>query len=214
MVTQAPLIILENVEAFLDARGLGAGPVTRDADRRRRRLELHVPARARRANGSCCAARRGRRCRRRRTTWCVRPACRTRSAPRASRGSPEIVAVCDDESVIGVPFYVMRFLDGHVITQRTPARARDRRRALRARAGPRRHAGRDPRRRRRHPELEAFARPGSYLERQVKPLRAAVGDQPDARDRRRRRGRPLPDRERAGRRSRRRSCTATTGSGT
>ena len=32
----------------------------------------------------------------------------------------EIVAVCDDESVLGVPFYVMRFLDGHVITQELP----------------------------------------------------------------------------------------------
>ena len=33
----------------------------------------------------------------------------------------EIVAVCDDESVLGVPFYVMRFLDGHVITTELPA---------------------------------------------------------------------------------------------
>ena len=32
----------------------------------------------------------------------------------------EIVAVCDDESVLGVPFYVMRFIDGHVITQELP----------------------------------------------------------------------------------------------
>src|SRR5262249_36520656 len=32
----------------------------------------------------------------------------------------EIVAVCDDETVIGVPFYVMRYLDGHVITQELP----------------------------------------------------------------------------------------------
>ena len=47
-------------------------------------------------------------------------ACRTRSVPPASRGSPEIVAVCDDESVIGVPFYVMRYLEGHVITQELP----------------------------------------------------------------------------------------------
>ena len=32
----------------------------------------------------------------------------------------EIVAVCDDDTVIGVPFYVMRHLDGHVITQELP----------------------------------------------------------------------------------------------
>ena len=29
--------------------------------------------------------------------------------------------MCEDESVIGVPFYVMRFLEGHVITQRAAA---------------------------------------------------------------------------------------------
>ena len=34
---------------------------------------------------------------------------------------PPIVAVCEDEGVIGVPFYVMRFLDGHVISDRLPA---------------------------------------------------------------------------------------------
>ena len=32
----------------------------------------------------------------------------------------EIVAVCEDESVLGVPFYVMRYLDGHVITGQLP----------------------------------------------------------------------------------------------
>ena len=42
---------------------------------------------------------------------------------------PEIVAVCDDESVLGVHFYVMRYLDGHVVTQRAATRARDARRA-------------------------------------------------------------------------------------
>src|SRR4051794_37300988 len=78
----------------------------------------------------------------------------------------DIVAVCEDESVIGVPFYVMRFLEGHVITQELPPglESEDARFALgldlvdtlveiHDAAGP---------------ELETFARPGSYLERQVK----------------------------------------------
>ena len=82
---------------------------------------------------------------------------------------PPIVAVCEDEDVIGVPFYVMRFLDGHVVTTR-PAAAGSR--------SPKRGAGSatelvdalveihaadvdDP-------GLAAFARPGSYLERQVR----------------------------------------------
>src|SRR4051794_17291504 len=80
----------------------------------------------------------------------------------------DIVAVCEDESVLGVPFYVMRFLEGHVITDELPP-------------------GLEPEAARRSlafdlvdtlveihaadvttPELAAFARPGSYLERQVR----------------------------------------------
>ncbi len=34
---------------------------------------------------------------------------------------PAIRAVGDDESVLGVPFYVMDFLDGHVVTDELPA---------------------------------------------------------------------------------------------
>src|SRR6266702_209984 len=32
----------------------------------------------------------------------------------------DIVAVCEDESVLGVPFYVMRHIDGHVVTSELP----------------------------------------------------------------------------------------------
>ena len=38
---------------------------------------------------------------------------------------PEILHVCDDESVLGVPFYVMEHLDGEVITDRMPAHLDD-----------------------------------------------------------------------------------------
>ena len=34
--------------------------------------------------------------------------------------TPDVLAVCDDESVIGAPFYVMPFLEGHVITHEMP----------------------------------------------------------------------------------------------
>jgi aminoglycoside phosphotransferase (APT) family kinase protein len=34
---------------------------------------------------------------------------------------PKILAVCDDESVLGVPFYVMEHLEGHEVTQTVPA---------------------------------------------------------------------------------------------
>jgi aminoglycoside phosphotransferase (APT) family kinase protein len=34
---------------------------------------------------------------------------------------PKVLAICDDPSVIGVPFYIMEMLDGIVYTDRTPA---------------------------------------------------------------------------------------------
>jgi aminoglycoside phosphotransferase (APT) family kinase protein len=34
---------------------------------------------------------------------------------------PKILAVCEDESLLGVPFYVMEYLDGHIVTDTLPA---------------------------------------------------------------------------------------------
>ena len=34
---------------------------------------------------------------------------------------PRVLAVCDDASVLGVPFYVMEELNGHVVTDALPA---------------------------------------------------------------------------------------------
>jgi aminoglycoside phosphotransferase (APT) family kinase protein len=77
---------------------------------------------------------------------------------------PTIRAVGDDESILGVPFYVMDFLDGHVVTDELPEAS-------------------DPRRLGEDlvdalveihaadvttEQLAAFQRPGSYNERQVK----------------------------------------------
>jgi aminoglycoside phosphotransferase (APT) family kinase protein len=148
-----PLIVEENVEAFLDAHGLGRGPVeaTRIGDgggsnftflltRGDERFVLRRPPRPR-----------------------LQTAIRAAGFGRLA----DIVAVCEDESVLGVPFYVMRFLDGHVITDALPPglETEESRRALAfdlvdalveihdADVG--------------RPELAAFARPGSYAERQV-----------------------------------------------
>jgi len=163
--TKAPLLILENVEAFLDAHGLGSGPITATRigdgggsnftfliERGRERLVLRRPPRPPLPPSAHDMVREA----------------RLQNAVRASgfERLPEIVAVCDDESVIGVPFYVMRFLDGHVVTQTLPP-------GLEAEASRfalgmdlvdtlvEIHAADGP-------ELEAFARPGSYLERQVR----------------------------------------------
>ncbi len=81
---------------------------------------------------------------------------------------PTIRAVCEDESVIGVPFYVMDFIEGHVLTTTLPA-------GLETEAARRRlgldfvdalveiHAV-DVN----APGVAEFIRPGSYLERQVR----------------------------------------------
>jgi aminoglycoside phosphotransferase (APT) family kinase protein len=81
---------------------------------------------------------------------------------------PRIRAVCEDKSVIGVPFYVMDFLEGHVVTKELPP-------GLETEASRRRlgldlvdalveiHAV-DVQ----APGIADFVRPGSYLERQVR----------------------------------------------
>jgi aminoglycoside phosphotransferase (APT) family kinase protein len=44
-----------------------------------------------------------------------------RGLQQADVPTPDVLAVCDDEAVIGAPFYVMPFLEGHVITTEMPA---------------------------------------------------------------------------------------------
>jgi aminoglycoside phosphotransferase (APT) family kinase protein len=82
---------------------------------------------------------------------------------------PNIRAVCEDESLLGVPFYVMDYIDGHVLTTALPP-------PLDADSAARRrlaydlvdtlveiHAAEVT-----VPALAAFARPGNYNERQVR----------------------------------------------
>jgi aminoglycoside phosphotransferase (APT) family kinase protein len=81
---------------------------------------------------------------------------------------PRIVAVCDDEHVLGVPFYVMDEVDGHVPTDELPAGLDDEsaRRALGedlVDALVEIHAADIT-----TPALAGFVRPGSYNERQVR----------------------------------------------
>jgi aminoglycoside phosphotransferase (APT) family kinase protein len=81
---------------------------------------------------------------------------------------PPIVAVCEDESVLGVPFYVMEFVEGTVVLDELPT--------VLAEPAARRavafdlvdtlvdiHAVDVD-----APDLQPFQRPGSYLERQVR----------------------------------------------
>jgi len=161
----APLVVEEKVEEFLDAHGLGTGPVTATRigdgggsnftfliERGDERFVLRRPPRPPLPPSTHDMVREAN----------LQNAIRAAGFDRLA----EIVAVCEDTSVLGVPFYVMRFLDGHVITQELPP-------GLEAEAARRAlgldlvdtlveiHAAHGP-------SLDAFRRLGSYNERQVR----------------------------------------------
>ncbi len=163
----APLIVEERVEEFLDAHGLGSGHVTATRigdgggsnftfliERGGDRFVLRRPPRPPLPPSAHDMVREAR----------LQQAVRAGGFERLA----EIVAVCDDDSVLGVPFYVMRYLHGHVITRDLPPglETEDARHALGLDLVDTLveiHAADVA-----HPELAAFARPGSYLERQVR----------------------------------------------
>ncbi len=157
----------ERVETFLDAHGLGVGPLTTTRigdgggsnftfllERGDERFVLRRPPRPPLLPSAHDM---------------VREAGLQNAMREAGFGRlAEIVAVCADESVLGVPFYVMRFLAGDVITTELPS-------GLETEAA-RRSLGMDlvDTLVEIHaadvslPPLAAFARPGSYAERQVR----------------------------------------------
>jgi len=163
----APLIVEENVEAFLDSHGLGSGPVTATRigdgggsnftfliERGGERFVLRRPPRPPLPPSAHDMVREAR----------LQQAIRAAGFNRLA----EIVAVCDDDTVIGLPFYVMRHLDGHVITQELPPGLDEQ--ADRHALGldlvdtlAEIHAADVS-----TPALAAFRRTGSYLERQVR----------------------------------------------
>jgi aminoglycoside phosphotransferase (APT) family kinase protein len=167
MADKPPLIVEDRVEAFLDQHALGSGPiaVSRIGDgggsnftflieRGSERFVLRRPPRPPLPPSAHDMVREAG----------LQNAIRAAGFQRLA----EIVAVCDNESLLGVPFYVMRWLDGDVITSELPT-------------GLETHTNRfalgldlvdtlaeihaaDVS----IPQLAAFARPGSYLERQVR----------------------------------------------
>jgi aminoglycoside phosphotransferase (APT) family kinase protein len=161
-----PLLILENIEAFLDRHGLGSGALraTRIGqgggsnfsyllERGKSRFVLRRPPRPPLPPSAHDMVREAR--------------LQLALAPQGIR-LPEIRAVCDDESVIGVPFYVMDFIEGHVVTDALPP-------GLETEASRRQlgldlvdalveiHAADVS-----APGIADFVRPGSYMERQVR----------------------------------------------
>ena len=165
-MSESPLLILENVEAFLDTHGLGSGPVRASRigegggsnfsfllERDDARFVLRRPPRPPLPPSAHDMVREAR--------------LQLALAPHGIR-LPTIRAVCEDEGVLGVPFYVMDFLEGHVVTSTLPP-------GLETEEARRRlgldlvdvlveiHAV-DVN----APEVADFVRPGSYLERQVR----------------------------------------------
>ena len=181
----------------------------------RRALQRHLPDPPRRGRSGCCAARRAARCRRR-AHDVLREARLLTAVRDAPVRTPAVLAVAEDEAVIGAPFYVMEKVRGRRHHHRDPARARRARgRAPAHRRGAHRRARGDPRRR------LAGVRPGGLRQADGLPrapaaaLRRALGAQQDAR------GPEVLDRvDGVARRAparvppTRRSSTATTGSAT
>ena len=112
-----PLLVLDVVEKFLDEHGLGVGSleVTRIGEG-----QSNVTYRIRR-EGADLVLRRGPRPPLPRSTHDMIREARVQGVL-ADQGFPvpRIRAVCEDESLLGVPFYVMDHLAGEVITDALP----------------------------------------------------------------------------------------------
>jgi aminoglycoside phosphotransferase (APT) family kinase protein len=115
---QAPLLVREPLEAFLDARGLGSGPleaervgeghsnVTYLVCRGEARLVLRRPPRPPLPPSAHDV---------------LREATLLSALEGTAARTPAVLATCHDESILGVPFYVMEERVGSVITQEVPA---------------------------------------------------------------------------------------------
>jgi aminoglycoside phosphotransferase (APT) family kinase protein len=116
-LVQPPLLMLDRVRAFLDQCGLGDGEVhaertgegrsnftfviSRGADR----FVLRRPPRPPYPPSAHDMAREAR---------------LQLALAGAGMRVARVAAVCEDTSVLGVPFYVMEYVDGHVVTKRLP----------------------------------------------------------------------------------------------
>ena len=113
-----PLLILDRVAEFLDACHLGTGPVHA---RRIGEGQSNVTFRIKR-RGAHVVLRRGPRPPLPPSTHDMVREARIQSllAP-LGIPVPKILATCADANVLGVPFYIMKFVDGEVVTDAVPA---------------------------------------------------------------------------------------------
>ncbi|WP_170161330.1 phosphotransferase family protein [Amycolatopsis palatopharyngis] len=159
-----PLLVLDRVTTFLDTHGIGHGPL---AWERIGDGQSNITYRLSRGKEEVVLRRGPRPPLPRSTHDMVREARIQQLLHPAGVPVPRVLAVCADESVLGVPFYLMENLDGIVITDTVPTRLDST--ADRAATG---HALVDTLVRLhsidvRHGELAAFGRPDGYVARQV-----------------------------------------------
>jgi aminoglycoside phosphotransferase (APT) family kinase protein len=168
IVERPPLLILETVRRFLDEHGLGAG--TLRAERIGEGGGSNFSFLLEREDGSRFVLRRPPRPPLPPTAHDVVRESRLQLAlaPLGIR-VPNIRAVCEDASLLGVPFYVADYIDGQVVTTELPP-------PLDADPAARRRLGEDlvdtlveiHAADAATPALAAFERPGNYNERQVR----------------------------------------------
>jgi aminoglycoside phosphotransferase (APT) family kinase protein len=159
------LLVLEPLAEFLDTRGIGRGPL---AWERIGDGQSNVTYRIRRGSDSVVLRRGPRPPLPRSTHDMVREARIQQLLRPHGVPVPQVVAVCADDSVLGVPFYLMESLDGVVLTDTVPGPldTHEQRRATSValvEALVQLH-GVDPTA---AADLQSFGRPDGYLQRQV-----------------------------------------------
>lgn len=163
-LTRSPLLVIEALAEFLDAEGLGTGPIEweRIGDG-----QSNVTFGIRRGSERFVVRRGPRPPLPRSTHDMVREARIQRFVGSHGLPVPVVLAVCTDEAVLGVPFYVMSWLDGQVVTDSIPAALdslesrRATSEAVVALLGDLHNIPIDS------PEAQSLGRPDGYLRRQV-----------------------------------------------
>jgi aminoglycoside phosphotransferase (APT) family kinase protein len=161
----APLLVRRPLEAFLDARGLGSGPLTAE---RIGEGHSNITYEISRAGGSWILRRPPRPPLPPSAHDVLREARLLRALEGTAARVPRVLAVAGDDSVIGAPFYVMEVIAGSVVTGSVPPAldsAQERRRMAdelidalaEIHAVDWRACG-----------LEGFGKPTGYLERQLR----------------------------------------------
>jgi aminoglycoside phosphotransferase (APT) family kinase protein len=112
-----PLLVRRPLEAFLDARGLGGGPVEAEPVGEG---HSNVTYLIRRGGGAWVLRRPPRPPLPPSAHDVLREARLLTAVQDADVRTPDVLATCDDERVIGAPFYVMERIEGDVMTADVP----------------------------------------------------------------------------------------------